>query len=58
MKEYDEQYPAQLGVPEAEDCSTDRAPAEDLAAGGKKQIIVPVLMTMTKYGQGTLSMNN
>ena len=40
-------YLVQLGVPDVEDCSTDYIPEDVLK--GKKEVVVPVLKTMTKY---------
>ena len=38
-----------LGQPDQEDCYSDAVPADALSAEGKKKIVMPQVMSMTKY---------
>ena len=40
---------AYLGQPDQEDCYSDAVPADALSAEGKKKIVMPQVMSMTKY---------
>ena len=42
-------YPAQLGQPDQEDCYGDAAPDTSGARGEKRKVVVPVVVSMTKY---------